>query len=77
MGFGAVVLLLMYLLIIVALLAPGLENLQYLSAFHYYRPAGVIDSGHLPVGETALFLGVAVAGWALAVWRFRTRDLVA
>jgi ABC-2 type transport system permease protein len=75
-GFGALVLILMYLFIVVALLESSIEWLKYLSAFHYYRPAAIIDRGVLPVGETALFGAVAIAGWGLAVWRFRTRDLV-
>jgi ABC-2 type transport system permease protein len=75
-GFGALVLILMYLLILIALLEPSVDWLKYLSAFHYYRPAGIIDRGVLPVGETALFGAVALGGWGLAVWRFRTRDLV-
>lgn len=74
-GFGALLLILMYLLILVALLEPSVDWLKYLSAFHYYRPAAVIDRGVLPVGETALFGAVAIAAWGLAVWRFRTRDL--
>lgn len=75
-GFGALVLILMYLLIVVALLEPTIEWLKYLSAFQYYRPAAVIDRGVLPLGETALFGAIAFGGWGLAVWRFRTRDLV-
>ena len=75
-GFGALVLLLMYLLIIVALVEPALDWLKYRSAFHYYRPAAVIDRGVWPLGETAIFGAIALGCWGLAVWRFRTRDLV-
>lgn len=75
-GFGAIVLILMYLFILIASLEPSVDWLKYLSAFHFYRPAAVIDRGVLPVGETALFGAVALIGWGLAVWRFRTRDLV-
>jgi len=75
-GFGALVLILMYLLIVVALLEPSVEGLKYLSAFYYYRPAAIVDKGMLPVGETALFGAVAIGGWGLAVWRFRSRDLI-
>jgi len=75
-GFGALVLLLMYLFIIVALVEPSVDWLKYLSAFHYYRPAAVIDRGVWPLGETALFGAIALGSWGLAVWRFRTRDLV-
>jgi ABC-2 type transport system permease protein len=75
-GFGALVLILMYLLILVALLEPAVDWLKYLSAFHYYRPAAAIDRGVVPLGEIALFGAIAIGGWGLAVWRFRTRDLV-
>lgn len=75
-GFGALVLILMYLLIVVALLESSVDWLKYLSAFHYYRPAAIIDRGVVPAGETALFGAIAIASWALAMWRFRTRDLV-
>lgn len=75
-GFGALVLILMYLFIVVALLEPSVDWLRYLSAFHYYRPAAVIDRGVSPLGETALFGAIALGSWGLAVWRFRTRDLV-
>lgn len=76
-GFGAFVLILMYLVTIVSGLEPSLENLKYLSAFHYYHPAAVIDGGQAPLGEILLFGAVAVIGWSLAVWRFRSSDLVA
>lgn len=76
-GFAAIVLLLMYLAVAIAGLEPRVEGLRYLSAFHYYHPAEVIDKGRLPAGEAALFAAVAIGCWALAVWRFRTRDLVA
>jgi len=75
-GFAAFVLIPMYLVTVVAGLEPSLENLKFLSAFHYYHPGAVIDEGQAPVGETLLFGAVAMAGWGLAVWRFRTRDLV-
>lgn len=76
-GFAAFLLILMYLVTVIAGLEPSLERLKYVSAFHYYRPGGVIDGGPLPIAETALFGGVAVLCWAVAIWRFRGRDLVA
>jgi ABC-2 type transport system permease protein len=75
-GFGAFVLILMYLVTIVAGLEPALENLKYLSAFHYYHPAAVIDGGQDPIGESLLFGALAIGCWSLAAWRFRTRDLI-
>jgi ABC-2 type transport system permease protein len=76
-GFAALLLILMYLVTVVTALEPRVEGLEVLSAFTYYRPAEVIDAGRPPVGATALFLAVAAVTWALAAWRFRTRDLVA
>jgi hypothetical protein len=76
-GVGAIMLILMYLVTVVAGLEPSLENLRYLSAFNYYHPGAIIDQGQSPAGETALFLAAAIGCWAIAVWRFRTRDLVA
>jgi hypothetical protein len=61
----------------VASLEPDLDWLGALSAFRYFRPAAVIDGGAIPLGELGLFAAVAIGCWAAAVWRFRTRDLVA
>lgn len=76
-GITAGVLLAMYLMNIVARLQPDLEWLGTLSAFRYFDVKAVIDGGVLDVLGLVLFMGVAIGGWAIALWRFRTRDLVA
>jgi ABC-2 type transport system permease protein len=70
-------LLAMYLLDAVSKLQVDLDWLGTLSAFRYLRSTSAIDQGILPVGELALFGVVALATWGLAIWVFRTRDLVA
>ena len=76
-GIAAGILLAMYLINIMARLNPDLEWLDSLSAFHYFDVRAIIDSGTLDLGGLALFLVAAVGGWAVALWLFRTRDLVA
>lgn len=70
-------LLAMYLLDAVSRIQADLDWLGTLSAFRYLRSTSAIDQGVLSVGELALFGVVALAAWGLAVWVFRTRDLVA
>ena len=70
-------LLVMYLLDALSRLQPDLEWLGVPGAFRYLRSTSAIDEGVLPLGPMALFGVIAVATWALAIWRFRTRDLVA
>lgn len=76
-GLAAAILILMYLLNVVAQLAPDVRDLARLSAFHYFDLKPIIDTGSYPLGDTALFLGVAVAGWTAAIALFRRRDLAA
>ncbi|HYL39974.1 MAG TPA: ABC transporter permease subunit, partial [Candidatus Binatus sp.] len=75
-GITAGVLLAMYLMNILARLEPDLDWIGRFSAFRYFDVRVVIDTGVVDGGGLALFVGVAIAGWALAVWRFRGRDLV-
>ena len=70
-------LLVMYLLDAVSRLQPDLEWLGVPSAFRYLRSTSAIDEGILPLGPIALFMAIAVATWGSAIWRFRSRDLVA
>ena len=70
-------LLAMYLLDIVARMQPDLAWVGSVSAFRYFDVRSVINSGGLDLGGLAIFLAVALGGWAIAIWRFRTRDLVA
>jgi ABC-type transport system involved in multi-copper enzyme maturation permease subunit len=76
-GIVAATLLAMYLFDAVAKFEAGLDWLGVLSAFRYLRSTSAIDQGVAPTGEMALFGIIAVALWGLAVWLFRTRDLVA
>jgi hypothetical protein len=76
-GTVAAVLLAMYLLNIVAQIQPDLGGLGTLSAFHYFRPAELIDNGVVPFTELALFALIALGAWAFAVVAFRRRDLAA
>lgn len=75
-GVAAAVLLAMYLLDIIARLKPDLEWVGRISAFRYFDVRTIINTGVLDLGGLALFMGVAIAGWAIAIWRFRSRDLV-
>jgi ABC-2 type transport system permease protein len=76
-GIAGGTLLAMYLLDIVARLQPDLEWVGVVSAFRYFDVRGLINSGTPDLGGLGLFLAVAIGGWAIAIWRFRTRDLVA
>ena len=76
-GIAAGVLLAMYLLDIVARLQPDLEWVGTVSAFRYFDVRTLIATGVLDLGGLGLFLAVALGGWAIAIWRFQTRDLVA
>jgi ABC-2 type transport system permease protein len=70
-------LLAMYLLDAVSRLEADLDWLGTLSAFRYLRSTSAIDRGVAPIGELALFAALAIATWAMALWIFRSRDLVA
>jgi hypothetical protein len=76
-GIVAAVLILMYLLNVVAQLSPDLSALANLSAFHYFDLKPLIDTGAYPVGDTSIYLVVAVGGWLVALVAFRRRDLAA
>lgn len=76
-GITGGVLLGMYLMNILSKLQTDLEWVGAFSAFRYFEVRTVIDEGTLDVAGLALFMAFAIGGWVLAVWRFRTRDLVA
>ena len=76
-GLAAGILILMYLLNVVAQLSPDLRELARLSAFHYFDLKPVIDAGAYPVGDSAIYLVVAILGWMAALVIFRRRDLAA
>jgi ABC-2 type transport system permease protein len=75
-GSAAGVLVLMYLVNVIAQLAPDLREAAVISAFHYFDLEALIDSGAYPLGDSLLFGVVAAGGWALALVAFRRRDLV-
>ena len=56
---------------------PRQSTNRRLSAFHYFDLRALINTGAYPVGDSLLFLGVAIVGWVLALWVFRRRDLAA
>jgi hypothetical protein len=69
------VLVVMYLVFVVVQVNADLQWLAPVSAWDHMRTTELIDKGSLPVGDLALFAGVAVAGWAGAIAAFRRRDL--
>ena len=76
-GIVAGVLVVMYLFNIVAALAPDVDWLASISAFHYFELQDLIGTGRYPVSDSLLLGAVAIAGWALAFIAFRRRDLAA
>jgi ABC-2 type transport system permease protein len=76
-GVVAGLLIAMYLLNVVVQIQPDFEALGYLGLFHYLDTAEIISDGAVPWGDLAVLAAIALAGWGLATWRFRTRDLVA
>lgn len=69
------VLVVMYLIDVVSKLQPDIAWIGQLSLMHYFRATPIIDSGTWPIVDSVVLAGVAVAGWAAAVWLFRRRDL--
>lgn len=76
-GIVAGVLVLMYLFNVVAALAPDVDWLASVSAFHYFDLQGLIGRGDYPTADSLLLGAVAIAGWATALIVFRRRDLAA
>jgi ABC-2 type transport system permease protein len=67
----------MYLVNIVAQVAPAWDWLAPFTAFRYFQTAEIIDDGAVPLVDLAVFTGVAIAAWLGALVLFRRRDLVA
>lgn len=76
-GITAGLLIGMYLISAITKLQPDLGWLAPVSAFTYFKPGPVIDQGTVPFGSLAVFAGVALVAWALALGFFRRRDLAA
>jgi ABC-2 type transport system permease protein len=72
---GAVIL--MYLLNVIAALAPDFAAVASLSYFRYFDLRDLIGSGVYPLADSLLFAAIGLATWALALVIFRRRDLVA
>ena len=71
------ILIVMYLLNVLAQLSPDIADIARVSAFRYFNLKALIDTGTYPIGDSLLYLAVAIAGWLLALWAFRRRDLAA
>lgn len=76
-GLTAGLLIGMYLLNVVAQLAPDFDWVANLSLFHYFETTAIIHDGILPWADIALYSVIAVATWGLALLLFRRRDLAA
>jgi ABC-type transport system involved in multi-copper enzyme maturation permease subunit len=70
-------LLAMYLLDAVSNIEPDLDWVGTFSFFRYLRSTSAISAGIVPLNEIALFGAIAVVTWAVSIWVFRARDLVA
>lgn len=71
------VLILMYVVFVISGVSADWQWIGPLSAWNHFGTTAIIDEGAFPFGDLALFAGIAVAGWAAAVWAFRRRDLAA
>ena len=71
------ILVAMYLLDVISKIQPDLGWIGQLSLMHYFRTTPIVDSGSWPLSDVAVLVGVAVLGWAAALWLFRQRDLAA
>jgi ABC-2 type transport system permease protein len=76
-GIAAGVLVVMYLFNVVSALAPDIDWLARVSAFHYFDLHDLLASGDYPIADSVLLAAVAIAAWALALVAFRRRDLAA
>jgi ABC-2 type transport system permease protein len=76
-GLVAGALVIMYLFNVVAALAPNVNWLGSISAFHYFTVKDLISRGIYPIADSLLLGGIGVACWALALAVFQRRDLAA
>ena len=74
-GIAGGVLVVMYLLNVIAALAPEYDALAMASLFHYFNVKELLRLGTYPVGDSLVFLVVGVVCWVLALVAFRRRDL--
>jgi ABC-2 type transport system permease protein len=76
-GLVAGALIVMYLLNVIAALAPDYKALADVSYFHYFDLKALVSKGTYPLTDSLLFLVIGLAGWSLAIVTFRRRDLAA
>ncbi len=69
------VLILMYVLSVVSSLKESLQNLQYVSFFHYFSGSSLLAKGVYPNYALLVLGGFAVVVTAMALWWFGRRDL--
>jgi ABC-2 type transport system permease protein len=71
------VLFAMYALFVVTQVASDWAWAKPLTAWSHFPTTAIIDQGLVPVGDLALFLGIALGCWVAALALFRRRDLAA
>lgn len=69
------VLLTMYVLFIVASLAPSLESLRYVSIFHYFSPGEIVKTGTIPYSSILMFMGMSVCSALIGLFVFKRREI--
>lgn len=70
-------LIVMYVIFVVAQVSPDWAWLGPVSAWNHFPTTAVIDDGMIPIGDLALFAGIALGGWLGGIWVFQGRDLAA
>ena len=75
-GVGALIVVVMYVLYLVAEVVDALEWLGYVSLFRYWRPLEQFATGEFAWMEALVLAAIAVVGAGLAVVLFRRRDIV-
>jgi len=68
-------LILMYVINIISGLKESLQNLEYLSFFHYFTAENTLVHNTLKPEAVWVFIGIAVACTAVGAWRFSKRDI--
>ncbi len=76
-GLVAGALVVMYLVNVIAQLAPASGALAAISFFRYFSVREFIDGGAFPVTDTLVLAATGIVGWGLALLAFRRRDVSA
>jgi ABC-2 type transport system permease protein len=76
-GIVAGLVIVMYLLNVIAAIAPDYDAVASLSYFKYFNLKPLLGSGTYPLAESLLFAAIGLATWGLALALFRRRDLAA